>query len=159
MTAAAVMANPAAAVAAASAQPGSLFSPGLGVMPGMTTAGPSGLTQELLASDPSLAAAAAAHARDMALLRMDVEKARGVAELQQLKSQLVQLQQTTSSNGRQQYPAAREFSLDLGEEQTAGLNGGQQLQDSQPGVQPMVDDDTGSLQHKVSSVHAAYHVS
>jgi hypothetical protein len=42
----------------------------------------------LLANDPELAATAAAHARHMALLHMQLESARGTAELQQLQAQL-----------------------------------------------------------------------
>lgn len=47
--------------------------------------------------DPALAAAVAAHMRDMTLLRMDVERTRGTAELQQARAELAALQHSQTA--------------------------------------------------------------
>lgn len=150
VTAAAMMANPAAALAAAG-QAGGLMGHGFGGMPGLAGLSmPQAVPSELLQSDPSLAAAAAAHARDMALLRMDVEHARGVAELQQIKSQLAQLQQAGNSGGPHQLAALLHDAVQANRQQGM-LQDAMAQQQQQPGEELQYDvDDTASMQHKVS---------
>lgn len=155
MTAAAMMANPAAAMAALAGQTGGLMGQGLGAMPTMTGFGGPGFSQpfsnELLHSDPAFAAAAERHARDMALLRMDVEKARGAAELQQIRSQLAQLQQTAMDHGPQQLAASLHEVVEANRQRrTSDEAAGQQQWEQQDPEDPDGAEEGGSMQHKVA---------
>jgi hypothetical protein len=177
MTAAAMLAgNPAAAALAAAAagqQQGNAAMGQLAGLPGFPAAagqaagGPAGLglPPDVLASDPSLAAAVSAHARDMALLRMDVEKVRVASELQQLKAQLATavqqqqqvqvqhaqvppLQELFGSNGR------RRTGMQQWQEQIDGdqlLNMQSQHQQQQLDQQQADDEEGASIHHNVSS--------
>jgi hypothetical protein len=175
MTAAAMLAgNPAAAALAAAAagqQQGSAAVGQLAGLPGFPAAAAGraaggaaglGLPPDVLASDPGLAAAVSAHARDMALLRMDVEKVRVASELQQLKAQLataVQQQQQVQpvqvpplqdlygSNGRRR-TGMQQWQDHSDEDQSMNIQQQQQIQ--QMDHQQADDGEVTSIHHKVS---------
>jgi hypothetical protein len=179
MTAAAMFSgNPAAAAFAAAAagqQQGSAALGQLAGLPGFPAAvgqaagGPAGLglPPDVLASDPSLAAAVSAHARHMALLRMDVEKVRVASELQQLKAALaaaVQQQQQVQQQVQALVPPLQElygctgrrrtgmqqWQEQIAEDQLMSMQ--QQQQEGQELDQQRDDDeDVASIHHKVSS--------
>jgi len=97
-------------------------------------------------TDPELSAALSAHTRDMALLRMEVEKARGAAELQQIRAQLaaLKLPVETAHLGDNQDVS------DAGSAQ--GSHGAWELQ---PGLQDEASEgqeEPASMQHKVGTL-------
>jgi hypothetical protein len=102
-------------------------------------------------TDPELSAALSAHTRDMALLRMEVEKARGAAELQQIRAQLAALKLPRSSAAHhQQIETAH-----LGDNQGMDFSDAGSAQGSHGAweLQPGLQDEASEGQEEPASMH------